>query len=78
MCEWHGCSGTGTEHCVGCGGDQCVCRCGGERECHGCELCGAEVGLDFGTGFHLDEVETLREGTLEEVDVTGETYEDEP
>lgn len=39
MCEWRGCSGTGLEHCAGCGGDQCVCQCGGERECPGCDLC---------------------------------------
>lgn len=40
MCEWDpGCSGTGTVYCRGCGGDQCVCVCGGEMDCEGCELC---------------------------------------
>ena len=40
MCEWEaGCSGTGVLHCRGCGGDLCVCVCGGETECEGCEWC---------------------------------------
>ncbi len=34
------CSGTGILMCDGCGGDICVCRCGGECECYGCEACG--------------------------------------
>lgn len=28
-CEWR-CNGMGTLTCDGCGGDQCVCYCGGE------------------------------------------------
>jgi len=40
MCEWDSaCSGLGTIYCLGCGGDQCVCRCGGETDCPGCENC---------------------------------------
>ena len=40
MCEWpDGCGGIGTLYCEGCGGDQCVCRCGGEIPCDGCEEC---------------------------------------
>jgi hypothetical protein len=40
MCEWpDGCCGTGTLYCDGCGGDICVCRCGGEMPCFGCEWC---------------------------------------
>ena len=41
-CEWpDGCNGTGTLYCDGCGGDICVCICGGEMECPGCETCEA-------------------------------------
>ena len=40
MCEWDdACGGLGTLYCLGCGGDPCVCTCGGERECDGCEHC---------------------------------------
>jgi hypothetical protein len=40
LCDWeHGCGGLGVLRCAGCGGDQCVCRCGGEMECHGCQDC---------------------------------------
>jgi len=41
VCEfgWE-CSGLGTIYCDGCGGDQCICRCGGEIECPGCAYCG--------------------------------------
>ena len=33
------CDGTGIRRCRGCGGDECVCQCGGERECLGCDEC---------------------------------------
>lgn len=36
------CQGDGWVHCIGCGGDQCVCAaCGtnGEAECDGCFYC---------------------------------------
>ena len=33
------CSGVGILYCLGCGGDQCICRCGGERDCGGCVNC---------------------------------------
>ena len=39
-CEWEsGCSGTGVVHCRGCGGDLCICTCGGESDCFGCDMC---------------------------------------
>lgn len=42
MCEWPDeCDGTGVLHCEGCGGDLCVCVCGGECDCDGCEVCEA-------------------------------------
>lgn len=41
MCDWSdGCGGTGVLYCDGCGGDICICRCGGEMPCDGCEDCG--------------------------------------
>lgn len=50
MCDWRdGCGGTGTIECIGCGGDACICRCGGETPCHGCEDC------DFGEDDGFDE-----------------------
>lgn len=40
VCEYRlNCGGLGLLDCLGCGGDLCVCRCGGEMECHGCEDC---------------------------------------
>ena len=33
------CDGMGVLFYEGCGGDICVCRCGGEIECDGCEDC---------------------------------------
>ena len=33
------CGGSGVLLCDGCGGDLCVCRCGGETECYGCDAC---------------------------------------
>lgn len=39
-CTFAGCSGTGVAHCSPpCGGDICICVCGGEAECDGCGLC---------------------------------------
>lgn len=47
ICDWEdGCGGTGTLYCTGCGGDQCVCRCGGEMPCFGCEDCNFWEGLE--------------------------------
>lgn len=44
MCTFEGCSGTGVAHCSPpCGGDICICVCGGEADCDGCENCD-EVG----------------------------------
>lgn len=40
MCIWPDeCGGTGILYCKGCGGDQCICKCCGERECGGCFWC---------------------------------------
>ena len=40
MCDFaKGCGGTGTLRCRGCGGDLCICLCGGEQACFGCEDC---------------------------------------
>lgn len=51
ICEWpEGCAGVGVRYCRGCGGDQCVCRCGGELPCDmfdGCDECDVEDGGDF-------------------------------
>lgn len=33
------CCGTGMLLCDTCGGDFCVCPCGGQRECPGCPDC---------------------------------------
>jgi hypothetical protein len=39
-CEWpRTCGGLGVLICRGCGGDLCVCRCGGEEQCDGCVEC---------------------------------------
>ena len=40
ICEWPSrCGGTGMLQCEGCGGDLCVCECGGDFECFGCPDC---------------------------------------
>lgn len=40
ICEWPDtCGGLGSLSCDGCGGDNCVCICGGEMPCFGCEDC---------------------------------------
>jgi hypothetical protein len=33
------CNGLGTVECDGCGGDRCICQCGGRYPCEGCEAC---------------------------------------
>lgn len=51
MCIWtDGCGGSGLLMCAGCGGDLCICRCGGETECPGCDEC-----RDADGGFEDDE-----------------------
>jgi hypothetical protein len=35
------CNGAGVICCEGCGGDLCVCVCGGSRDCPGCDACDA-------------------------------------
>lgn len=40
ICDWPTtCGGLGMLLCEGCGGDLCVCACGGELDCDGCEQC---------------------------------------
>lgn len=40
QCDWpEYCDGSAFLCCRGCGGDQCVCRCGGQMVCPGCEDC---------------------------------------
>jgi hypothetical protein len=40
ICDWpDSCGGSGMLFCDGCGGDLCVCTCGGEMECLGCADC---------------------------------------
>lgn len=41
-CEFDTCNGTRFLHCQGCGGDLCICTCGGEAECYGCDDCRPE------------------------------------
>jgi len=59
ICEWpDDCGASGVRYCAGCGGDLCVCRCGGEADCEacfgGCDMCGDVddrgefEGLDYG------------------------------
>lgn len=46
-CDWPGgCGGLGVISCEGCGGDFCVCLCGGGSECFGCEDCNARGDYD--------------------------------
>lgn len=33
------CGGLGMLLCDGCGGDLCVCHCGGQMDCEGCDRC---------------------------------------
>ncbi len=50
ICDWpETCGGLGALVCGGCGGDLCVCPCGGEANCPGFDECpDAEdsVGMD--------------------------------
>ncbi len=40
LCDWPDhCDGLGVLQCNGCGGDFCLCECGGEAECGGCTEC---------------------------------------
>lgn len=40
ICDFYEtCNNLGVLHCKGCGGDLCVCTCGGEIDCYGCEDC---------------------------------------
>lgn len=40
------CAGLGMLLCEGCGGDMCVCPCGGDMDCPGCEACATDLDLD--------------------------------
>lgn len=57
ICTFDGeCSGTGVLHCSPpCGGDLCVCICGGEEECDGCMYCTSSLdddAADFDEGWY--------------------------
>ena len=63
MCEWPAdCGGMGTMSCEGCGGDLCVCVCGGETECFGCDMCGGDDLDDW-----PNEADARTEGTEKDV-----------
>jgi hypothetical protein len=48
ICEFPSrCGGLGMLYCDGCGGDQCICICGGESECFGCPDCEGNDDYDF-------------------------------
>ena len=54
MCIWRRtCGGLGYLECRGCGGDNCICTCGGETDCDGCEDC--EMDDDALDEAHFDE-----------------------
>jgi hypothetical protein len=43
LCEWpRSCGGSGLLICDGCGGESCVCLCGGQQLCPGCAECDEE------------------------------------
>jgi hypothetical protein len=45
-CDWpETCGGMGGLLCMGCGGDFCICLCGGDSECWGCPECNED---DYG------------------------------
>lgn len=57
MCILRGatCAGTGVIECRGCGGDNCICTCGGEFDCEGCEDCVSDAddgSDDCDEGYH--------------------------
>jgi hypothetical protein len=40
VCDWPDrCAGSGILRCHGCGGDLCICPCGGQEDCPGCVEC---------------------------------------
>lgn len=56
------CNGLGTLHCEaapegGCGGDLCICACGGERECPGCDWCNPETDRGDGVADNASDYE---------------------
>jgi len=48
------CGGLGVLFCEGCGGDLCVCRCGGQEDCPGCDSCATDLDLDDWDGESED------------------------
>jgi len=42
------CEGSEYLECEDCGGDMCVCRCGGVTVCAGCEECGDVEEMELG------------------------------
>lgn len=57
ICDWaDGCGGFGILFCDGCGGDQCVCTCGGEMECQGyADCCGNDDAEFYDSEDHWPE-----------------------
>ena len=59
ICEWPlDCDGSGTLECDHCGGDFCICLCGGEATCNGCQNCASD-------DDYYDPLDTEKEGALE-------------
>ncbi len=55
ICDWPDhCGGSGLATCRGCGGDQCVCLCGGEDECPGCHACAEDDDGDVWGDYMAD------------------------
>lgn len=59
MCNWpSSCNGLGGLLCEdaggGCGGDLCVCDCGGERVCPGCDECEHGIGVTAAIDAELE------------------------
>lgn len=56
MCDFPaGCGGLGVLHCAGCGGDLCICTCGGETDCDGCDDCEGGEGETFYDDGYADD-----------------------
>lgn len=41
------CGGLGVLFCDGCGGDLCICSCGGECDCYGCDDCDGQEPVEW-------------------------------
>jgi hypothetical protein len=70
MCDWQlTCSFTGFVDCRGCGGDQCICVCGGHAiECPGCSECPDQHDDDEDEGDAFDGAIAMLGADGEDVD----------